>query len=260
MYSLEGSGPGCGTLVYRKQFLDPTRCTLRQGDHGHGPGHHLLQWKKDAPSGTYRAAHDLAVELILEHKLRFFLTDQRRRGAIEHEDEVWLVNDRAPRMAKAGLERAAVVQGPDLFNRITVERSVRTGLPTVPYPIVNFRTMGEAELWLTYGEEILVRNEPSVATTKLVDLRSATILPSCKAEYARLSGRYGEMFQRSRKVKEGWRWSMDFVVVTLASSHFRARRPGVIRRTSPERRMEQLVCSDHFQDQALQVVRLGNAP
>lgn len=116
----------------------------------------IIQWKNYAPSGTYRATLDLAVELILRHKLRYFLTDQRRRGAILHEDEVWLVNDWAPRMAKAGLERAAVVQSADFFNRTTVERFVRTILPTVSYPIVNFQTMEEAELWLKAGEEILV--------------------------------------------------------------------------------------------------------
>lgn len=116
----------------------------------------IIQWKNYAPSGTYRATLEMAYELIVQHKLRYFLTDQRRRGAILHEDEVWLVNDWAPRMAKAGLQRAAVVQSADFFNRTTVERFVRTVLPTVDYPIVNFQTLEEARAWLMQPNEMLV--------------------------------------------------------------------------------------------------------
>ncbi len=115
-----------------------------------------IRWKNYAPSGTYRATLDLAVDLIAKHKLRYFLTDQRRRGAILHEDELWLITDWAPRMARAGLERAAIVQSPDFFNRTTLERVVKTVLASVPYPIMNFRTLEEAEHWLMTGEEVLV--------------------------------------------------------------------------------------------------------
>jgi len=66
---------------------------------------------------------------------------------------------------------------------------------------------------------------PSVVTPKLVNRRSVTISPSCKrlrpnlsgAEHARRSGRYGEMFQRGRKVKEGRRWLMNLGVTTLVA-------------------------------------------
>jgi len=113
-----------------------------------------IRWKNYAPSGTYRATLNLAVDLIAEHKLRYFLTDQRRRGTILHDDEVWLVTDWCPRMAKAGLARAAIVQSPDFFNRTTIERVVRTVLPTVPYPIMNFMTLEEAQQWLMSPEEV----------------------------------------------------------------------------------------------------------
>lgn len=111
-----------------------------------------VRWKNYAPSGTYRATLNMAVDLINEHELRYFLTDQRRRGAILHEDEIWLVNDWAPRMAKAGLVRAAIVQSPDFFNRTTIDRVVQTVSPSVPYPIRNFKAMEEARAWLMSGE------------------------------------------------------------------------------------------------------------
>lgn len=112
----------------------------------------IVRWKNYAPSGTYRATLNLAVELILEHQLRFFLTDQRRRGAILHDDEVWLATDWAPRMATAGLERSAIVQSPDFFNHTVIDRVVQTVLPSVPYPILNFQNMEDARAWLMTGE------------------------------------------------------------------------------------------------------------
>ncbi|HMC98418.1 MAG TPA: hypothetical protein VKG92_12230 [Flavobacteriales bacterium] len=115
-----------------------------------------IRWKNYAPSGTYRATLDHAVDLIREHKLRYFLTDQRRRGAILHDDELWLVTDWCPRMAQAGLERAAIVQSADFFNRASIDRVVKTVLPTVSYPIMNFKTLEEAEHWLTNTEEVTV--------------------------------------------------------------------------------------------------------
>ena len=115
-----------------------------------------IRWKNYAPSGTYRATLDLAVDLIKQHHLRYFLTDQRRRGAILHDVEVWLVTDWAPRMAKAGLERAAIVQSPDFFNRTTLDRVVQTVMPSVPYPIMNFMSLEEAEEWLMSATAVMI--------------------------------------------------------------------------------------------------------
>ena len=114
-----------------------------------------IRWKNYAPSGTYRATLNMAVDLIIEHKLRYFLTDQRRRGAILHDDEVWLVTDWAPRMAKAGLARAAIVQSLDFFNRTTLDRIMQTVQPNTPYPIMYFKTMEEARDWLMTGEAVM---------------------------------------------------------------------------------------------------------
>ena len=114
-----------------------------------------VRWKNYAPSGTYRVTLNLAVEWIERFSLRCFMTDQRRRGAILHDDEVWLVSDWAPRMAMAGLQRAAIVQSPDFFNRTTIDRVVKTVLPSVPYPIMNFMTPEDAREWLLSGKEVV---------------------------------------------------------------------------------------------------------
>lgn len=119
-----------------------------------GTGLVTIRWKNYAASGTYRATLNLVVDWIAAYKLKYFLTDQRRRGAILHDDEMWLVNDWAPRMAKAGLERAAVVQSQDFFNRAAVNRFVQTVLPTVSYPIGNFLHEEDALHWLRTGEKL----------------------------------------------------------------------------------------------------------
>ena len=109
-------------------------------------------WKNYAPSGTYRSTLNTTVDLIIAHKLRYFLTDQRRRGAILHADELWLKDDWAPRMAVIGLARAAIVMSPDFFNRTTIERVAEAVKPSTPYPIKYFKEMEEARTWLLTGE------------------------------------------------------------------------------------------------------------
>lgn len=114
----------------------------------------IVRWKNYAPSGTYRATLNMAVDLITQHKLRYFLTDQRRRGAILHEDEVWLATDWSPRMARTSLERAAIVQSADFFNHSVIDRVVRTVLPVIPFPIRYFQSLEEAEQWLHSPSEV----------------------------------------------------------------------------------------------------------
>ena len=107
-----------------------------------------IAWKNFAPSGTYRATLDLAVKLIEEYDLKYFLTDQRRRGPILHDDELWLMSSWVPRMAAAGLKRAAIIQSEDVTNRDSIDRVVSASQPNVPYPIGSFPTMEEAVVWL----------------------------------------------------------------------------------------------------------------
>ena len=120
------------------------------------PANGLLSvtWKNFAPSGTYRCTLDLAVQWISDLDLSYFLTDQRRRGAILHDDELWLIQNWCPRMGRTCLKRAAIVQSPDFFNRSTLERVVESVQSTVPFPIRFFRNPEEALHWLMTGEDL----------------------------------------------------------------------------------------------------------
>lgn len=122
------------------------------------PEHGLLmiRWKSYAPSGTYRVILEKAVEWMHSYHLHSFLTDQRQRGAILHADERWVISEWVPRMVKAGLMRAAVVQSPDYFNSQAVERVVMNALPVVPYPIMNFHSLEEARAWLMDSNSVLI--------------------------------------------------------------------------------------------------------
>lgn len=115
-----------------------------------------VTWKNYAPSGTYRRMLNLAVTWIEENELAYFLTDQRRRGTILHDDEAWLLQDWCPRMARTKLQRAAIIQSPDFFNRSTIERVVSAVQSTAPFPIRFFRTSEEARHWLMTGEDLAV--------------------------------------------------------------------------------------------------------
>jgi hypothetical protein len=111
----------------------------------------VVQWKAFPPSAHYRTMLDKVVDLIREHRLRYFLTDQRWRGPILHEDERWLLDDWTPRFAALGVERAAVVQSEDYFNRVAVERFVEQALPRVSCEVRYFHTPKEAEDWIRRG-------------------------------------------------------------------------------------------------------------
>ena len=65
-------------------------------------------------------------------------------------------SDRAPRMARAGLERSAMIQSPDFHDRTTIARAVKTVLPSVPCRMMSFQTMEETREWLMTGESAFV--------------------------------------------------------------------------------------------------------
>jgi hypothetical protein len=109
----------------------------------------LVRWKNYAPSGTYRATLDLAVEWMQRFNLRSFLTDQRRRGVILREDQLWLAEDWTPRMLATGMRRAAIVQSKDFFNRQALDHLVDRMQPGLLVPVRFFRTVEEAMAWLT---------------------------------------------------------------------------------------------------------------
>lgn len=115
-----------------------------------------VTWKNYAPSGTYRRTLDMAAKCIEDNELAYFLTDQRRRGAILHEDEAWLLQDWCPRMARTRLKRAAIIQSADFFNRSTIERVVSAVQATAPFPIRFFRNYEEAQHWLMTGEDLAI--------------------------------------------------------------------------------------------------------
>ena len=111
----------------------------------------VVQWKAFPPSAHYRTMLDKALDLMREHKLRYFLTDQRLRGPILHDDERWLLDDWTPRFNALDVQRAGVVQSEDYFNRIAVERFVGQAIPKVSTVVKFFRTMEDAEGWLLTG-------------------------------------------------------------------------------------------------------------
>lgn len=113
-----------------------------------------VTWKNFAPSGTYRCTLDLAVQWITDLKLSYFLTDQRQRGAILHDDELWLLQSWCPRMSRTTLKRAAIIQSADFFNRSTLERVVAAVQGNVPFPIRFFRSPDKAQHWLMTGEDL----------------------------------------------------------------------------------------------------------
>lgn len=109
-------------------------------------------WKKYPPSAVYRDTLTKAAEWVEKFELKYYLSDNRERGAILHEDEGWVLKEWAPRMNSTKLVRSALVQSSDFFNAITLERIVDKAQREIP--IRFFRSVPEAHHWLMTGEEL----------------------------------------------------------------------------------------------------------
>ena len=113
-----------------------------------------LQWKGYVPSEAYRRILDTGVQLALEHQVKFWLADLRQMGVILRDDERWTTSDFMPRMAKAGLERLAILTSTDLFNQMSVDRIMDTSIPILPFQVAYFDDIVTARVWLQGKEAI----------------------------------------------------------------------------------------------------------
>ncbi len=108
----------------------------------------VSKWKHYPPSAVYRETMERILSLITQYRLRMWATDQRDRGPILREDELWVTNEFLPRIAASGLVRIAVIESPDFFNRMAVDRMVRKATPMGNYEIGYFPDRASAEEWM----------------------------------------------------------------------------------------------------------------
>ncbi len=107
-----------------------------------------LAWKCAVPSDVFRKICIQAYMQVMQHKLRFWLSDSRRRGPIPIQDEEWIIKDLTPRMFQIGLEKLAIVTSMDPGYKASIGRIVDEGTPRSPFPVAVFEEPEVATRWL----------------------------------------------------------------------------------------------------------------
>jgi hypothetical protein len=107
-----------------------------------------LTSKRPTSGPDYRAMLMRLLDVIKDQKLKLWLSDGRKAGPVLYADQVWTMNEFAPMLRAAGLERIAIVNSTDGLNLLAVDRMVNATPSDAPYDIAFFEDPAIAQLWL----------------------------------------------------------------------------------------------------------------
>lgn len=114
-----------------------------------------LTWKGNAAGATYREASRAVLKAVLDHKLKYFLSDARGMGPILFADRAWSEKEVIPKLIEAGLVRIAIVSSTDGLNVIAVDNMVNT-IPMGKAVVAFFDDPSMAQLWLLKNDHVEV--------------------------------------------------------------------------------------------------------
>ncbi|MBP6641950.1 MAG: STAS/SEC14 domain-containing protein [Flavobacteriales bacterium] len=115
-----------------------------------------IVWQGYVPSPDYRAILLQALDLIIVHGLKSWVSDSTRMGVILRSDEKWTLDVCTPMLVKGGLRRVAIVRSMDFFSQTASERMVEATTGKVPYVVEFFNDMEAALAWLAKELKALV--------------------------------------------------------------------------------------------------------
>jgi len=107
-----------------------------------------LRWTDYTPSAEYREALMVARDAVKKYSLILWLADLRNMTAILQADEKWTVEEWFPSLAKAGLERMAILTSSDFFNQMSVNRIMDGSAPVIGFQVAYFDDESKANAWL----------------------------------------------------------------------------------------------------------------
>ena len=106
-----------------------------------------INWKGRQNSEQYRETLQKALDLELEHKVKFYISDVRNQRLVSPEDRKWFQEVAMPTAIERGLEKAAVIFAGNVFKKYYLNNifnaSKKFGLP-----LKFFYSKEEAENWL----------------------------------------------------------------------------------------------------------------
>jgi hypothetical protein len=107
-----------------------------------------LVWKCQAPSEALRKILIQAHMQVVQHRLRYWLSDSRALVSVPEEDEDWIRTVWTPQIFLGGLERLAIVPSRIDDYRTAVDRIVQEERPRTPFPVKFFEHPDQALGWL----------------------------------------------------------------------------------------------------------------
>jgi hypothetical protein len=105
-------------------------------------------WRTQPNSGTLRRILIQAHMQVVQHGVRFWLSDSRALNVLREADEHWIRTIWTPRIFEAGLERMAIVPSNVDRYRVPLTRIVDGARAASPFPVQFFERPEEGEQWL----------------------------------------------------------------------------------------------------------------
>lgn len=114
-----------------------------------------LRWLGHARSEEYRSALERAVEFVAKNNVRFWIADLRKMTVILQDDETWANEVWFPQLFKTGLEKMAILESEDYFNKTSVQRSFTALKGQISFEVAWFPSYLQAIDW--FNEQELIR-------------------------------------------------------------------------------------------------------
>lgn len=114
-----------------------------------------LTWKGNATGEAYRGPSLAVLKAVVDHELKYFLSDAREMGPILFADRSWSETQVIPKLIEAGLVRIAIVSSTDGLNMIAVDNMVNT-IPMGTATVAFFDDPSMAQLWLLKNDGVEV--------------------------------------------------------------------------------------------------------
>ena len=148
----EAPGPTLTSLQDQHLFAMYT-FVLRDDEHALveidlGSSIYRLTWREQAPSEVLRRILIQAHMQVLQHELRYWLSDSRALSVLRLEDEEWIKRTWTPRIFEAGLKRMALVPSSADPYRTPLTRMVEGARAELPFPVQFFERPEDGERWL----------------------------------------------------------------------------------------------------------------
>lgn len=105
------------------------------------------EWLGFASSADFRHALTETVHLAQQHRVKGWVADDRRLGAVRPKDLEWTHAYVLKSLSLIGLQRFAHLESVEVLNRVTIDGMYRTALPELLYEVRHFTGLAEARAW-----------------------------------------------------------------------------------------------------------------